>query len=321
MPTTRPDQPSPPSNPDPGAEPRGRTPSAEVIDWAGVLDRARRGDERALLRLSRRISELLARAGAWSVADDWSATIHEVAREVLARWSAGEGEAGALVERVSRDRFFGRVLDLLGEPGGRAGAVLVPAIRRLLLRWDGSRSFEASWDDIAQDTVLQLWQAWRGGSVDRPFALLCTIAKRRYLDRVRAARPTDEVREETLGEVDGEGAGGGLFTGQLLEVLEPAEREIIVRMDLEGRTRVEIAGELGMTEGEVLSIRRAGLRRIWRHLGDGLPPEHRAVWLELFKGARRCPPAEVAARLGRPEEEVRARIAEARALLGIGGLG
>ena len=91
-------------------------------------------------------------------------------------------------------------------------------------------------------------------------------------------------------------------------------------MDLEGHTRVEIARKLGLSEGEALSIRRAGLRRLWRWLGRALPPHLREVWVELFKGSKRATPDQVASKLSLSEGEVAERIVEARQLLGLESL-
>jgi DNA-directed RNA polymerase specialized sigma24 family protein len=219
---------------------------------------------------------------------------------------------------VTKNRFWGFVLDLMGENDPKANDLFFPTVRRLLAKWDGPRRLEAYWDDVVQDTAQQIWQQWRGGGVDRPWALLCTIAKRRFLDRTRATRDADELPEDARDEGGGEAGGGGLFTSQALAILEEAERDIIVRMDLEGQTRLEVARELGKTEGEVLSIRRAGLRRIWRWIGRDLPPRLRAVWEEMFKGAKRATPEEVAEKLGIPREEVLAILSEAQALTGVG---
>ena len=81
---------------------------------------------------------------------------------------------------------------------------------------------------------------------------------------------------------------------------------------------VEVARELSVTEGQVLSIRRAGLRRIWRWLGRDLPPRVREVWEERFKGSTRRSPDQVAQKLGIDVGEVMEHLAEARQLTGVG---
>jgi DNA-directed RNA polymerase specialized sigma24 family protein len=143
--------------------------------------------------------------------------------------------------------------------------------------------------------------------------LLCTIARRRFLDRMRALRPQEEISEA----VPDEARDDGLFTREALAELEPPEREVIVMMDLEGRTRVEVAQAIGGTEGEILSRRRAGLRRLWRWLGRSLPEDEREVWDLLFVGARRETPERLAEKLGLEESDVVARIERARRRLGV----
>ena len=285
-----------------------------------VLASAAKRDERALLALTRRVAQQLEKQGAYAVKKDWSLLTRQATLDAAARWadtSSGTSPEKH-VENVVRNHFWGAVLDLMTEGVAAAGDLFFPTVRRLLSHWDGSRRHEASWDDIAQETAHQLWERWRGGDVDRPWALLCTIAKRRYLDVVRATRPTDEINEESLGEVDADSTSGELFTNQALATLESAEREIIERMDLQGQTRVEVARELSVTEGQVLSIRRAGLRRIWRWLGRDLPPRVREVWEEMFKGSKRRSPDQVAQKLGSDVGEVMEHLAEARQLTGVG---
>ena len=285
-----------------------------------VLEGAARRDELSVLKLSRQVTALLEQFGAYSIRRDWSKTTRELVILVADSW--GETRRGTTadrhVENTVKNHFWGVVLDLMTEGNVQAGNIFFPTVRRLLTRWDGSRRYEAGWDDVAQDTARQLWERWRNGEVDRPWALLCTIAKRRYLDLVRGTKPTDEIEDEILEEREGEDTGGAIFTAQALSALETEERAIITRMDLQGQTRLEIAEELGMTEGQVLSIRRAGLRRIWRWLGSDLPPALREVWEEMFKGSKRLRPEQVARKLGLPVEEVLDRLGQARQLTGVG---
>jgi RNA polymerase sigma factor (sigma-70 family) len=290
-----------------------------------VLASAARRDEAAVLALSRRVTQLLDRYGAYSVRRDWSVTTRDIVAEIGERWrqSSERADPEQQLESVVKNRFWGEILELVSRDDARAAGLLFPTIRRLLATWDRARVQEAAWDDIVQETARQIWERWREGDVERPWALLCTIARRRFLDRLRAQRPDTELPDEqTLGETAGVVERSEHFTAQALETLSPRERDIVVMMDLEGHTRVEIAGKLGMTEGEVLSIRRAGLRRLWRWLGRDLPPALREVWEEMFKGARRASPADVASKLSLSPDDVTGRLQEARHLLGLeGGVG
>jgi DNA-directed RNA polymerase specialized sigma24 family protein len=303
------------------AEARGARGETAARSLRDVLDGATRHDERCLLDLSRRIGRLLERYGAYTVRQNWSSAIYEIALAVAKSWrEAGRSaDPEPVFEGVVKNRFWAAVLDLVTQNDARAAQLFFPTVRRLVASWDGSRQLEATWDDIVQDTAHQVWELWIAGSVERPWSMIRTVARRRYLDRARGARPTEELGDEESGgsEPTPPAPGDGLFTEAALAVLEPREREIIVRMDLEGETRVEIGASLGMTEGEVLATRRAGLRRIWRWLGEGLPAELRAVWDEMFKGARRMGPEEVAAKLALPLGEVVDRLERARALCGL----
>ncbi len=284
--------------------------------WKTVLNAASDGDAPALLQLTRQVSRLLEEYGAYTVRKEWAEDVQKITAAVLEGWAEGGTlAADTHIESVTKNRFWGQILDLMTQNDMKAGQLFFPTVRRLLGKWDGARRAEAQWDDIVQETAHQLWESWMKGGVKRPWSLLCTIAKRRYLDKIRAERHTEEIEDEASEELGD--SPGELFTEQALAVLEEEERQVIVQMDIEGRTRVEIADSLGVTEGQVLSTRRAGLRRIWRWLGRDLPPTSRAVWEEMFKGARRIPPEEVAAKLSMETAEVVEILEEARVLTGL----
>jgi RNA polymerase sigma factor (sigma-70 family) len=285
--------------------------------WAQVLEGATRRDEASLLRLTRHVTQLLARYGAYAVRDDWTTLAREIAEEAPRSFS-GRSDAGGHIESVAKNRFWGKVLDLMTESDPKASALFFPTVRKLLATWDGSRAQEAVWDDIVSETSIQIWERWRARDVEKPWALLCTIAKRRFLDRVRATRPTDELDQETVEDERDASPGEEIFTQQALGVLDEQEREIVVRMDLEGETRIEIAKSMGVSEGQVLSLRRAGLRKIWRWIGDTLPPGPREIWAEMFKGSKRLSPEQVAQKLGLELGEVYDALSQARALTGLG---
>jgi DNA-directed RNA polymerase specialized sigma24 family protein len=290
--------------------------SADREQWKSVLNAAGDGDALALLQLTRHIGKLLESYGAYTIRKEWAEDVRQIASAVLEGWGeTGSQAADTHIESVAKNRFWGQVLDLMTQNNMKAGQLFFPTVRRLLGKWDGARRAEAQWDDIAQETAHQLWESWMKGGVNRPWSLLCTIAKRRYLDKIRAERHTEEIEDQDTEEL-GDGPGE-LFTEQALAVLEEEERQVVIQMDIEGRTRVEIADSLGVTEGQVLSTRRAGLRRIWRWLGRDLPPTSRAVWEEMFKGARRIPPEEVAEKLGMATAEVIEILEEARVLTGL----
>ncbi len=293
---------------------------ADAAALSDVLDRAQAGDETAVLQLARQVTKLLEGWGAYTVQKDWRVLSAEAVEAAIEGWGSARSQTqpSAYLESLLRNRFWGQILDQMAKNNMRAAELLFTTIRRLLARWDGSGKMEAAWDDIVQDATRQLWERWAEGEVDRPWSLLCTIAKRRYLDQVRKVRPNEdpEVLDQTS-DVESGPQLGDFFAGQALEVLEPEERDVIVRMDIEGQTRIEIAEELGVSEGQVLSIRRAGLRRVWRWAGSQLPPELKEVWDAMFKGAQRPSPEQIAKQLKIPEGEVVERIARARDLLGL----
>ncbi|MCH2171836.1 sigma-70 family RNA polymerase sigma factor [Myxococcota bacterium] len=288
-----------------------------------VLDQAARQDQAAVLQLSRRITELLSTYGAYTVRKDWSETTRDIVVEIGERWRSADRKPDPErhIDSVVKNRFWGEVIDLMVRNDARAAGLFYPTIRRLCASWDRSRQHETNWDDVVQETARQIWEAWQSGDVEKPWSLLYTIARRRFLDRVRSQRPEDELPDDKIGdEASGVVERSEQFTEQALETLEEKEREIIVMMDLEGHTRIEVARKLGLSEGEALSIRRAGLRRLWRWLGRDLPPDLREVWVEMFKGAKRATPSQVAKRLSLREDEVTERIVTARQILGLESL-
>jgi RNA polymerase sigma factor (sigma-70 family) len=285
-----------------------------------VLERAVRGDELALLQLSRRVTKLLRGFGAYSVERDWSALTHDITLAAVDSWKHARGHTAAShLESIAKNTFWGSILQLMTESHAGATNLFFPTVRRLLSYWDGAGRLEADWDDIVQDAAYQLWKLSSKGGIEKPWSMICTVAKRRYLDRIRGQRPTDEIDDRIeAAEADDPSQGAMRFTEQALAVLKDQERDIIVRMDIEGATRASIAEDLEMSEGQVLSLRRAGLRRIWRWLGADLAPPLREVWLEAFKGASRGGPETIAKSLGIGASEVEERLGQARRVLGLG---
>ncbi len=285
---------------------------------AVLLDAAVSGEALALLQLSRRLGKLFHGLGAYTIQKDWTRTIREISLAAVRDWPSARSGGDEFLLSLARNVFWGRVLDLMTENNTRAGELFFPTVRRLVSSWDGSRKAEAHWDDIASETATQLWTQWQKGGVEKPWSLLCTIARRRYLDRTRAARPMDDIDDlQDRAAERAEGEAEPLFTEEVLAVLEEHELDVIVRMDIQGETRVEIAEALGLSPGQVLSIRRAGLRRIWRFLGSRMPPRLRKVWDEMFKGAQRRTPEQVAAKLKFPLGDVVNSLEEARQLTGL----
>jgi len=274
--------------------------------------------EQTLVELGRLVSAVVRKAGAYSVAPCWADVVEDIAFELAGSMRAGNHEAGELDSTI-KNLLWARVLDLMQHNDRRAFEFFAASVRRLVARLDGGRRHEDSWDDIVQTSAIQMLEAWSSGRAERPWAMLCTIARRRYYDLCRATRPTDELTEELVaGDADGLETAAELLPAKARALLSELEWRIVARMDLSGETRVEIAKALGMTEGEVVSARRAGLRKLYRMLGATLPSDLRPVWNEMFKGARRATPETAAGSLGLSVEQVRGSLAQARALLCLG---
>jgi RNA polymerase sigma factor (sigma-70 family) len=128
-------------------------------------------------------------------------------------------------------------------------------------------------EDAVQEIFLELWKsaARYDPAIAKETTFIATIARRRLIDRVRAAGrepPTNEF-DETLvpyGAVTQEDAGpieAELANAQrALAALPPAQREILLLGIVEGMTHSEIATATGRPIGTVKTQMRRGLARL-----------------------------------------------------------
>jgi len=282
-----------------------------------IARRASKSCEDAFRDLSRIVNRQLEQLGAASIGEDARFAATEITLALVRRISETGQCSEREIESTVKRLFWSRIFDGITENHQAAYDVFLGAVHRLMHRYDWSRRHEHSWDDIGQVSAMQLLDAWRSGAIDDPWAMLCTVTRRRYLDLVRATRPTVDPTDDMVVDEDGVEAQADLLVGKAQELLRAQEWETIRRMDLEGHTRVEVARALNMTEGRVLSLRRTGVRKLYRMLGAALPPQLEAVWYQMFKGAKRLTVAEAAHQLGMPVDEVSASLDQARELLGL----
>ncbi|MDV3222061.1 RNA polymerase sigma factor [Intrasporangium sp.] len=94
---------------------------------------------------------------------------------------------------------------------------LAPRVLARLLRTYGTAQFERC-EDAVQDALLEAHRVWATAPPDDPFAWSVTVARRRYVDRVRAdaRRRQREAREALLSEPLADAEGGGVDDSLLL---------------------------------------------------------------------------------------------------------
>jgi RNA polymerase sigma-70 factor, ECF subfamily len=130
-------------------------------------------------------------------------------------------------------------------------------LRAFIRRRVGS---DADADDLMQDVLAKLVERRGEVSEEGAPAWLYTVARRAIVDRYRARAAGGGAERRGLpavAEVVEEDAGAArelaLCLEPMLERLDPAERELLRRVDMEGMSQAEIARELGVSVSTVKS--------------------------------------------------------------------
>ncbi|MBN2199104.1 MAG: RNA polymerase sigma factor [Candidatus Aminicenantes bacterium] len=148
-------------------------------------------------------------------------------------------------------------------------AALVAYVRR---RIDDAADQEA--EDIVQDVLTGLFdRADPTIPIQNLAAFVYRSLRNRIIDRFRRRRETLPLLEEVLGS-GGDGDPVLEFERRetleavfaALEGLSPAEREVILATELEGRTFKELAAEWKVPLGTLLARKSRGLEKIREHL-------------------------------------------------------
>ena len=157
--------------------------------------------------------------------------------DALGRVAAGERAALRIVYDLTSAKLFGVTVRILND--------------------------EAEAEDVLQDVYVAVWN--RAGSFDAgrasPITWLCTLARNRAIDRLRALRPhraragldaADEVADEAPDALAALEADG----------LEPRASEAIRAAFFGGRTYEDLARGSGVPLGTMKSVIRRGLIRL-----------------------------------------------------------
>jgi len=140
----------------------------------------------------------------------------------------------------------------------------------LARRWSNSA---ADAEDATQEIFVEVWKsaARYDPTLGSEAVFITTIARRRLIDRLRAARrrpETEEFNEEIGHEPVGEAPNAGMLAAEAevarraLAQLDPAQREILLMGIVDGMTHSEIATRTGKPLGTVKTQMRRGLIKV-----------------------------------------------------------
>jgi RNA polymerase sigma factor (sigma-70 family) len=152
---------------------------------------------------------------------------------------------------------------------------LIPRLRRYARALTGDRSGA---DDLVQDTLERAWaklHLYRRGTDLR--AWLFTVMHNVYVNRVRAARPTDPLDEEMAELAQRPSQGDALVVRDLdraLARLPEEQRAVVLLVAIEDMSYDEVARTLDIPIGTVMS-RLSRAREKLRGMMLGLGPAGR----------------------------------------------
>lgn len=119
-------------------------------------------------------------------------------------------------------------------------------------------------DDVVQTVLLKLVESGRAESITSTHAWLRATARNVIADlhRSRASRSTDSAEVTDVASVgQGEDAEIARCLGPLLARLEPADRDVIQRVDVDGESQAALARELELSASGLKSrVQRARAR-------------------------------------------------------------
>lgn len=161
---------------------------------------------------------------------------------LLARARQGDGEAFAALYRLHGRAVYALALRICGDP--------------------------SSAEDIVQDTFLKAMQRLDGFRGDAPVrAWLKRMASNLAIDRLRAARPTLSLDEETV-DAPASRAETQVEALGLLSRLSPQARTVVWLHQMEGYSHPEIGELFGNSESWSKSILSRALGRLRGWLED-----------------------------------------------------
>lgn len=119
-------------------------------------------------------------------------------------------------------------------------------------------------DDVVQTVLLRWLQSSQQSPAPAPHAWLVAAAKRAIIDLHRSRGRTDEtadVEREVVEASDEERSDIGNCLAPLLATLPDEDRELLLRVDVEGASQTALAREFGITPSGLKSrVQRARTR-------------------------------------------------------------
>jgi RNA polymerase sigma-70 factor (ECF subfamily) len=165
---------------------------------------------------------------------------------------------------------------------GQGDRVALAHLRRLitghLIRL-GAYDRRDSWDDLAQEVVIRLWQAYSKGKIRDPKAFVGysrTITRNVFVDSIRRHHreddaPIDDDFDQTIpSEEPRPDPGTQIALRKALASLPERHRQVIERIYLQGYSYEETARDLDRPRGTINRLQREAVQMLREVL---LPPE------------------------------------------------
>jgi RNA polymerase sigma-70 factor (ECF subfamily) len=170
------------------------------------------------------------------------------------------------------------------DPTARFSAALVDALPRLRRYAIAMVGDVATADDILQDCIERAWKSrdsLRAGP--QIFAWLRTILHNAHIDWIRRSRPRapvvalDELSEELAAGPSLDAATPALDVARAMNSLSAEHRQVLLLVGLEGLSYREVADELGVPIGTVMSRLARARDRLRQALESGPPRSQTSI--------------------------------------------
>ena len=184
-----------------------------------------------------------------------------------------------------------RLARLAGDGDHWAFAALVQRHRVPLLRLAAGIVGRHRSEDVVQQGLLRAWMALAGGTEVRNFqAWLYTIVRNAaYSEQARGTEGASPIPDELADHASAKVAEHRLLVQELIAGiagLPEHQRTALVETELEGRSRRQIAADMGLTEGAVRQlVHRA--RNTLRVAMTAITPYPLLAWLSRHSGGSR----------------------------------
>lgn len=148
-------------------------------------------------------------------------------------------------------------------------SMVTALVRKNLLHLAGKQLPHEVLEELQQEVVLSIHQKKHTYTLDRPLLpWIYAIARYRYIDDYRQKKRLPVVVEwldDTVIENDAQ--SDSLDWDELLDLLTPHQRELFVKVKVEGQTYAQTAEDLGVS----VPSAKVGIHRIMKLLKDKVP--------------------------------------------------